>query len=159
MRVDVSPPLFRTAACPFRKFYPARDSHREPESTHDWGRCLQSCATRSRAPQQGGRFSRMALVPHELQGTVARMGARLAAIEAGPRGAADLCVEAHHDHAPRLVAIREAAQLGGDQVLNFHLSLGELVHDLSFPREPSNLRSLSESVSKRVDGSERHQPI
>src|SRR6059036_2981276 len=33
-------------ACPFRKYHPAWDSRREVESSHDWGRCLQSC-TRS----------------------------------------------------------------------------------------------------------------
>src|SRR5258707_11355311 len=31
-----------TRACPFRKFDPAWDSHRRTESSHDWGRCLQS---------------------------------------------------------------------------------------------------------------------
>jgi hypothetical protein len=30
-------------SCPFRKFHPAWDSHREVESSHDWGRCSQSC--------------------------------------------------------------------------------------------------------------------
>jgi hypothetical protein len=29
--------------CPFRKFYPAWESRREAESSHDLGRCLQSC--------------------------------------------------------------------------------------------------------------------
>jgi cellulose biosynthesis protein BcsQ len=33
-------------SCPFRKFHPALDSHREAESAHDWDRCSQSC-TRS----------------------------------------------------------------------------------------------------------------
>jgi hypothetical protein len=31
------------ASCPFRKFHPIWDSHRESESSHDRGRCLQSC--------------------------------------------------------------------------------------------------------------------
>src|SRR6266404_3359805 len=29
--------------CPFRKFHPAWESRREPESSHDLGRCLQPC--------------------------------------------------------------------------------------------------------------------
>src|SRR6266851_10389366 len=32
----------KSPACPFRKFDPAWDSHRRRESSHDWGRCLQS---------------------------------------------------------------------------------------------------------------------
>src|SRR5436305_10451184 len=70
-----------------------------------------------------------------LQGAVAGIGVGLAAIEARdrPGGARDLVVDCDHDHAPCLLAIGGAAQLGGDEVLDFHLGLGELFHAAAFP--------------------------
>src|SRR5262245_56310818 len=69
----------------------------------------------------------------DLQGAIARMRVGFPAIEAGyrPGGSVDLCVEPDDDHAPCLLAAREAVQLSGDQILDFDLGLGELVHMLS----------------------------
>src|SRR6516165_6736177 len=66
----------------------------------------------------------------DLQGAITRMRVRFPAIEAGyrPRRSVDLCIEPDDDDAPCLLAIREAAELSGDQVLDFDLGLGELVH-------------------------------
>src|SRR5215831_1069403 len=59
----------------------------------------------------------------DLQGAIARMRLRFPAIEAGyrPRRTVDLCVEPDDDHAPCLLAAREAAQLSSDQILDFDL--------------------------------------
>ena len=56
------------------------------------------------------------------------MRIRGAAIEAthGPRGAAELGIEPDNDHAPGAVAIRQAAQSGGDHVFDLVLLLGIL---------------------------------
>jgi len=68
----------------------------------------------------------------DLQGAIARIRVRFPAIEAGyrPRRSVDLCVEPDDDHATCLLAAFKAAQLSGDQILDFDLGLGELVHML-----------------------------
>src|SRR5712691_3611471 len=65
----------------------------------------------------------------QLQGAIARIGVRFAAIEMRyrPRGAADFGIEGDDHHAPGMLAILEAAQLGDDQRLDLVLGPGELV--------------------------------
>jgi hypothetical protein len=69
-----------------------------------------------------------------LQGTVAGIGIGLAAIERRhrPGRVAAAGIDRDDHHPPRLLAICEVAQRGGDQLLDLGFGLRELVHDLGF---------------------------
>src|ERR1700704_5210233 len=69
-----------------------------------------------------------------LQGTVAGIGVGLAAIERRhrPGRVAAAGIDRDDHHPPRLLAICEVAQRGGDQLLDLSFGLRELVHDLGF---------------------------
>src|SRR5262245_12077582 len=114
-------------------------------------------ASRRRSTRREGRHGLVFLLEvveqlvmrHDhLQRAVARIRVRFAAIEAGyrPSGAADFGIKPDDNHAPGLLATREAAQFSGDHVLNLVPCLGALVHDtrcgdeMSFRQTRTNVR-------------------
>src|SRR5262245_24310362 len=116
------------------------DWARQPIHARESDRVDAQMASRRRSTRREGRHGLVFLLEvveplvmrdDDLQCAVARIRARFPAIEAGhrPRGAADLGIESDDHYAPRLLATREAAQFGGDHVLNLVLGPGPLVHD------------------------------